>query len=86
VPVTPDVPDDPAVPLVPDGVSANEAVVAKELDTAFRAQLLVPNNDPVIPLVTVSDPVMVLLSSESNPFCTTNSFAIWDTVCRCHLV
>lgn len=40
------------------------------------AQLDVPNTDAVTPPVTVKEPEIVLLSNETNPFCTTNSLAI----------
>jgi len=41
----------------PVDVSAKLAVVANELDIALRAQLLVPNSDPVIPADAEMRPV-----------------------------
>ena len=56
-------------PLRYDAVVANDAV---------------PNNEPVIPLVTLSDPVIVELFWAISPFLAKNSFAIyivlWFTV------
>jgi hypothetical protein len=48
----------------------NDAVSAVELDTAFIAQLLVPNNDPVMPAATSNDPVSDVLPETISPFLT----------------
>jgi hypothetical protein len=62
VPLVPDepdcplVPELPAIPLVPD---VPEGVIAYEADTALVDQLLVPNNDPVIPCVTLTEPLNI---------------------------
>jgi hypothetical protein len=64
----------------------NDAVLANEADTAFNiyddvtalvAQDAVPNRDPVIPLDTFNDPVIIELLSAIMPFLATNSFGIY---------
>jgi len=57
-------------------VDAVCAVVIKDAVMAFCAQDAVPNNDPVIPAVTLSEPVMLELPCEKYPFFIMNSFAI----------
>lgn len=52
------------------------AVVANELDIASLAQLLVPNNEPVIPRLTFKEPVIIVLPDTISPFRATNSFAM----------
>jgi hypothetical protein len=67
----------------------NEAVLANEADTAFNiyedvsalvAQLAVPNRDPVIPLDTFKEPVIIELLSAMTPLRATNSFGICYTL------
>jgi hypothetical protein len=45
--------------------------------TAFCAQDAVPNNDPVIPAVTLREPVIIELLSAMTPLRATNSFGIY---------
>jgi hypothetical protein len=45
--------------------------------TAFCAQDAVPNNDPVIPAVTLREPVIVVLLSAMSPLRAINSFGIY---------
>lgn len=56
-----------------EDVDANEALVTEEALTAKDA---VPNRDPVIPPETFKDPVILLLSRDTNPFLVTNSFIL----------
>ena len=58
-PFTPDVPELPACPLVPDVPDVPDGVIAYEADTALVDQLLVPNNDPVTPCVTLIEPLNI---------------------------
>jgi len=58
-----------------------DAVVAYDELAAFRAQLEVPNNEPVIPSVTVRDPDTIELFSAIRPLRVTNSFAIYIVLC-----
>jgi hypothetical protein len=58
-PLLPDVPELPACPLVPEVPDVPEGVIAYEADTALVDQLLVPNNDPVIPCVTLTEPLNI---------------------------
>lgn len=54
-------------------INGNAAISINDADVANDA---VPCNDPVIPAVTSSDPVMFDDPSEKNPFFMRNSFAI----------
>lgn len=47
-----------AVTVLDDDI-ANEEVVVNDDDTALFAQLEVPNNEPVIPLVTFNEPLIL---------------------------
>jgi len=58
-PLLPDVPELPACPLVPEVPDVPEGVIAYEADTALVDQLLVPNNDPVTPCVTLTEPLNI---------------------------
>ena len=55
---------------------ANDALVAKEALVAFVANDAVPSKLPVIPFVTVREPVTILLFCAMTPLRATNSFAI----------
>jgi hypothetical protein len=60
-------------------VVAKEALIAVEANDALVAVFAndaVPNKLPVIPFVTVSDPVTILLFCAMTPLRATNSFAI----------
>jgi hypothetical protein len=57
---------------------ATDAVNAYDTVVAFVAQLAVPCNDPVIPCVTVSEPLTVVLFCDIKPFLATNSFAMFN--------
>jgi hypothetical protein len=59
----------------PLNVAPPPTLGAQEALNAWVANEAVPNNDPVIPAVTVSDPVTSLLPCERNPFFIMNSFA-----------
>mgnify|MGYP000668178840 CR=1 FL=1 len=48
--------------------------------TAFCAHDAVPNNDPVIPAVTLREPVIIELLSAMTPLRATNSFGICYTL------
>jgi hypothetical protein len=58
------------------------AVVINEAVMAFCAHDAVPNNDPVIPAVTLSEPVMLELPCEKYPFFIMNSFAIYFSLSK----
>jgi hypothetical protein len=63
-----------------DAVLANDADIAFNIYddvTAFCAQDAVPNNDPVIPAVTLREPVIVVLLSAMSPLRAINSFGIY---------
>jgi hypothetical protein len=57
-------------------VLTNEAVLANELDIVVVANEAVPKSEPVIPAVTINDPVTLDDPSEKNPFFILNSFGI----------
>jgi len=46
-------------------------------DKALAAYDAVPVKEPVIPLVTVKEPLITLLSNASSPLRATNSFAMY---------
>jgi hypothetical protein len=71
------VPNNAVLPkLFPPCIKALVLLVKNDAEVAFCAQDAVPNNDPVIPAVTVNEPVILELPCEKYPFFIMNSFAI----------